>query len=81
MNTIKILAVSGLYALLAMAIAVPASAASARPNILLLISDDQRWDQLGVVQQEQGKRARFPFLETPRWMRSPHRACVFATPS
>lgn len=35
-------------------------------NILLIVTDDQRWDQLGVVQREQGSEARFPFLETPR---------------
>jgi N-acetylglucosamine-6-sulfatase len=35
-------------------------------NILLVITDDQRWDELGLVQREQGSRARFPFLETPR---------------
>jgi arylsulfatase A-like enzyme len=37
-----------------------------RPNILLIVTDDQRWDELGVVQREQGSEARFPFLETPR---------------
>jgi len=36
------------------------------PNILLIVSDDQRWDQLGVVQRERGSDARYPFLETPR---------------
>lgn len=35
-------------------------------NVLLIVTDDQRWDQLGVVQREQGGDARFPFLETPR---------------
>ncbi len=36
------------------------------PNILIMVSDDQRWDELGVVQVEQGEKARFPFLQTPR---------------
>ncbi|NQX87664.1 MAG: sulfatase-like hydrolase/transferase [Halioglobus sp.] len=34
-------------------------------NILLIVSDDQRWDELGVVQREQDVDARFPFLRTP----------------
>ena len=36
-----------------------------RPNIVLIITDDQRWDQLSVVQSERGDDARFSFLETP----------------
>ncbi len=36
-----------------------------RPNILFIYTDDQRWDALGVVQREQGDRARFPWLQTP----------------
>jgi arylsulfatase A-like enzyme len=35
-------------------------------NIVIMVSDDQRWDQLGVVQAEQGQNARWPFIETPR---------------
>lgn len=37
-----------------------------RPNVLVLITDDQRWDALGCVQREQGDRGRFPWLQTPR---------------
>jgi arylsulfatase A-like enzyme len=37
-----------------------------RPNIVFIYADDWRWDCLGVVQREQGERARFPWLETPR---------------
>lgn len=40
-------------------------AASGRPNFLFVYTDDQRWDALGVVQREQGPKARFPWLETP----------------
>src|SRR5262249_19860178 len=40
-------------------------AAEARPNFVFLYTDDQRWDALGVVQQEQGEKARFPWLRTP----------------
>lgn len=39
--------------------------AAARPNLLFIVTDDQRWDTLGVVQREQGDRARFPWLQTP----------------
>ncbi len=41
------------------------AAPSAPPNVLVILTDDQRWDELGVVQREQGNRARFPFLQTP----------------
>ncbi len=36
-----------------------------RPNIVFCYADDWRWDCLGVVQKEQGDKARFPWLETP----------------
>lgn len=35
------------------------------PNILFIYTDDQRWDAMGVVQAEQGEKARFPWLKTP----------------
>lgn len=48
----------------------PAKAAApveknARPNILFVYTDDQRWDAIGVVQKEQGASGRFPWLNTP----------------
>ncbi|HEY5312327.1 MAG TPA: sulfatase-like hydrolase/transferase [Pirellulales bacterium] len=48
-------------------LAVPALAAepAGRPNFLFVFTDDQRWDAMGVVQREQGDRARFPWLATP----------------
>lgn len=36
-----------------------------RPNVLVILTDDLRWDALGVVQREQGKAALFPWFETP----------------
>lgn len=36
-----------------------------RPNFLFIITDDQRWDAIAAVQEEQGDKARFPWLETP----------------
>lgn len=39
--------------------------ADARPNFVFILTDDQRWDALGVVQQEQGEKGRFPWLQTP----------------
>ena len=47
------------------AASVRTSAAAERPNFLFLYTDDQRWDALGVVQREQGEKARFPWLESP----------------
>jgi arylsulfatase A-like enzyme len=50
--------------LMALVAAAPVPAAT-RPNFLLIYTDDQRWDALGVVQREQGEKARFPWLRTP----------------
>jgi arylsulfatase A-like enzyme len=36
-----------------------------RPNFILIITDDQRYDAVGVVQAEQGERGRFPWFTTP----------------
>ncbi|MSU59402.1 MAG: DUF4976 domain-containing protein [Pedosphaera sp.] len=40
-------------------------AAERKPNFLFIYTDDQRWDAMGVVQREQGERARFPWFTTP----------------
>ena len=40
-------------------------AAERKPNFLFVYTDDQRWDAMGVVQREQGERARFPWFTTP----------------
>jgi len=45
--------------------ATPARAAGRRPNLLFVYTDDQRGDAMGVVQREQGARARFPWFKTP----------------
>lgn len=39
--------------------------AGTRPNFIVILTDDHRWDALGVVQREQGASARFPWLKTP----------------
>ncbi len=44
--------------------ASPVRAAS-RPNLLFIYTDDQRYDALSVVQQEQGDQGRFPWFRTP----------------
>src|SRR6187402_2297760 len=41
------------------------AAGAERPNFLFIYTDDQRYDALGVVQREQGEKARFPWFETP----------------
>ncbi|MGQ9771101.1 MAG: sulfatase-like hydrolase/transferase [Thermogutta sp.] len=38
--------------------------AAERPNILIMITDDQRYDALSLVQKEQGDKARFPWFQT-----------------
>jgi arylsulfatase A-like enzyme len=45
--------------------APPPAEATRPPNILVILTDDQRWDALGVVQREQGEAALFPWFETP----------------
>lgn len=50
------------FALLSLPVSM---AAAERPNFIFIITDDQRWDALGVVQKEQGERARFPWFQTP----------------
>lgn len=52
-------------ALLLMVMSGGIQAAETRPNFLFILTDDQRWDCLGVVQKEQGDKARFPWLKTP----------------
>ena len=50
---------------LTIGLATLASAAERKPNFIYVFTDDQRWDALGVVQQEQGEKGRFPWLKTP----------------
>jgi arylsulfatase A-like enzyme len=40
-------------------------AAPVKPNILFIYTDDQSYDALSVVQEEQGEKGRFPWLKTP----------------
>lgn len=47
------------------ALACSLHAAERRPNFLFIYMDDQRWDAMGVVQKEQGERARFPWIQSP----------------
>jgi arylsulfatase A-like enzyme len=54
-------AIVSLLALLPLA--MPAT--DRKPNFLFVYTDDQRWDAMGVVQREQGERARFPWFQTP----------------
>ena len=57
MKTKLVLAIASLCGLL--------QAAERKPNFLFIYTDDQRWDAMGVVQREQGERARFPWFTTP----------------
>lgn len=56
---------AALCALGLMAFAGALHAADRKPNFLFIITDDQRWDAMGVVQKEQGARARFPWFVSP----------------
>ena len=40
-------------------------ARAVRPNVLVILTDDMRWDAMGVVQWEQGGKALFPWFKTP----------------
>ena len=42
-----------------------AFAQDTRPNFVFVLTDDHRYDAMGVVQKEQGERGRFPWCETP----------------
>lgn len=42
-----------------------AHAEDRKPNFIFIITDDQRWDAMGVVQREQADAARFPWFESP----------------
>jgi arylsulfatase A-like enzyme len=55
----------GRFLLLCSVLATALAAAERRPNLLFIYTDDQRWDAMSVVQQEQGERGRFPWLQTP----------------
>jgi N-acetylglucosamine-6-sulfatase len=52
MNNLALLLLAGLASL--------ASAADRKPNFVYVFTDDQRWDALSVVQQEQGDPAPRP---------------------
>lgn len=41
------------------------AAEARRPNFILIITDDQRYDAMSVVQAEQGDEGRFPWFKTP----------------
>lgn len=48
-----------------MLLASAAAQAAQRPNLLVILTDDQRWDAIGKVQQALGKDALFPWFKTP----------------
>src|SRR5262245_38677129 len=53
--------------------------AQSRPNVLVILTDDQRWDALGVVQRELGDRALFPWFKTPNLDRLAAEGARFAS--
>jgi len=63
-NFLKI-AAGGVAGGVALAYAWQLHAGRRKPNFLFILTDDQRWDAMGLVQREQGERARFPWFKTP----------------
>ncbi len=57
-----------------------AIAQTARPNFIVVVTDDQRYDALSVVQKEQGDKGRYPWLTTPNMDRSARRAVPVFSP-
>ena len=55
----------GLLLLSALSLQIGVTTAASKPNILFIITDDQSYDALSIVQKEQGSLARFPWLQTP----------------
>jgi arylsulfatase A-like enzyme len=53
-------------AILVIAALVSPASAEAKPNIIVIVSDDHRHDALGVVQRELGDKANFPFFKSPQ---------------
>ena len=48
------------------ALVLPWNASAApKPNFLFIVTDDQSYDALSLVQREQGDKGRFPWLRTP----------------
>ncbi len=56
-----------ILSLLAVLLAATAAlhAADRKPNFLFVYTDDQRHDAMGLVQREQGERARWPWFKSP----------------
>ncbi len=57
--------ISASFAVVSLVGITRALADAQRPNFIFIVTDDQRWDALSIVQKEQGERARFPWLQTP----------------
>jgi arylsulfatase A-like enzyme len=71
---------TGVYPIVACVIfscSIQGAQSHTRPNIIFMYADDWRWDCLGVVQKEQGGKARFPWLETPHLDKFAHEGVRF----
>lgn len=65
MRTTSVSRTLGLLAGLLAGGVVAARAEAPRPNFLVIITDDQKSDVVGLEQREQGAAARFPWFRTP----------------
>ena len=50
-----------------------------RPNVLVILTDDMRWDAFGAVQREQADKALFPWFRTPHLDRLAAEGCRFSS--
>jgi N-acetylglucosamine-6-sulfatase len=64
LSTSLIISSAVLLVLAGAAIGAPQTS-EGRPNVLVILTDDMRWDALGVVQREQGLKALYPWFKTP----------------
>src|SRR3954454_9018798 len=65
MNLAQRLGVLAVLVVLFILSSVVCAAEARRPNFILIVTDDQRYDAMSVVQAEQGEHGRFPWFKTP----------------
>ncbi|MBM4093023.1 MAG: hypothetical protein FJ276_26985 [Planctomycetes bacterium] len=59
------IAAAALLALAPCGLRADDAAESSRPNVVVVLADDMRWDAMSVVQREQGGQVLYPWFTTP----------------